>query len=248
MAQPHGRAAVDAGNPNAFGICDRCGFQYNLKDLRWQFQWVSFRLQNLRILVCQECYDTPQEQLRTILIPPDPVPVMNPRLPSYTSDNNPISTIAISPIIGNGDAFGTFNNLNAAFDGNVNKAARFCAFTNISTLTDNVLGKNWGTVAQPVPSETETMTVNVTSFTIIAPNDSAFLASGATAYAFQGSLDGSTWTTLYSGLTAGTVAESITATPTGGDYQYHRINFEGDNINGIFLAQFQMSATISDIQ
>lgn len=51
------------------------------------------QLQNLRILVCtQTCLDVPQPQLRTIILPPDPVPVSNPRpelyrveVPSYIS-------------------------------------------------------------------------------------------------------------------------------------------------------------------
>lgn len=248
--RPHGRAAVDSENPSAHAICDRCGFEYLHKDLRWQFQWVGFKMQNLRILVCESCYDTPQEQLRTILIPPDPVPIANPRLPSYVDDNNPLSTIAISPIIGNGDAFGTLSNLNAAFDSAVNKAAQFCAFLNTSILGEgNTVGKNWGTVAQPIEADTETMQVNVTEFSVYAPSDLPFLASGAsTPYKFQGSNDGSTWTDLYTGTTAGTVGESITATPTGGNYQYHRINFEGDGVNGIYVAQLQLSGSIAGNQ
>ena len=34
---------------------------------------------NTRVLVCRRCEDVPQEQLRTIVIPADPVPIMNPR-------------------------------------------------------------------------------------------------------------------------------------------------------------------------
>ena len=41
-------------------------------------------LQNIRLLVCKPCYDTPNQQLRTIILPPDPLPVFNPRPQRYT--------------------------------------------------------------------------------------------------------------------------------------------------------------------
>jgi hypothetical protein len=37
-------------------------------------------------LVCKTCYDTPQEQLRAIVVPADPVPIINPRAPNYAQD------------------------------------------------------------------------------------------------------------------------------------------------------------------
>lgn len=79
----HGRASVDSENPKAFGICDRCGFLYNLKELRWQFDFAGPVLQNLRILVCSPCYDKPQEQNKPVLLPPDPLPVPNARPQNY---------------------------------------------------------------------------------------------------------------------------------------------------------------------
>jgi hypothetical protein len=44
------------------------------------------KLQNIRLLVCSHCYDTPNQQLRTIIIPPDPLPVFNPRPERYVSE------------------------------------------------------------------------------------------------------------------------------------------------------------------
>lgn len=41
------------------------------------------QLQNLRILVCDECLDVPAIQLKTIILPPDPLPVLNPRPEAY---------------------------------------------------------------------------------------------------------------------------------------------------------------------
>lgn len=83
---PTGRARVSQSNPQALAICDRCGLTYNHVDLRWQYDWRGTQLQNLRVLVCQTCYDTPQEQLRSIIIPPDPVPIPYPRPEYYNSE------------------------------------------------------------------------------------------------------------------------------------------------------------------
>jgi hypothetical protein len=85
-SRPHGRARVDPRYPQAFAWCDRCQFQFNLVDLQWQYQWAGAQLQNKRILVCNRCLDKPQEQLRTITLPADPVPVMYPRPPRAAGD------------------------------------------------------------------------------------------------------------------------------------------------------------------
>jgi hypothetical protein len=85
-ASKSGRAKTDARNPRAFGICDRCSLWYNHVDLKWQFDWAGASLVNKRILVCDTCYDTPQEQLRAIIIPADPVPIVNPRVEPYAWD------------------------------------------------------------------------------------------------------------------------------------------------------------------
>ena len=82
-ASRSGRARTSARNPAAFAVCDRCSLWYNLKDLRWQLDWRGPILQNLRILVCPPCYDKPQENLRTIVLPADPVPVMNARVQDF---------------------------------------------------------------------------------------------------------------------------------------------------------------------
>ena len=81
--RPHGRARVSSRNPSAFGICDRCGFLYNHNRLAWQFDWAGASLINKRILVCDTCNDVPQQQLRAIVVPADPVPIQNPRVQDY---------------------------------------------------------------------------------------------------------------------------------------------------------------------
>lgn len=79
----HGRASISPTAPRALAVCDRCGFLYNHHNLKWQYQWVGPRLQNLKLLVCDGCLDVPQEQLRTLLLPPDPVPIPDPRPENY---------------------------------------------------------------------------------------------------------------------------------------------------------------------
>jgi hypothetical protein len=89
-----GRASVSSRNPRAFGICDRCGFLYNHDQLQWQFDYAGAGLINKRILVCDPCLDTPQNQLRSIILPADPVPIENPRVQDYAYAET--TTIAVS--------------------------------------------------------------------------------------------------------------------------------------------------------
>ena len=87
MADPQSKyARVDTQNPEGWAICDRCGFLYNRSDLTWQYEWAGNSLYSKGILVCttgNNCYDVPQEQLRTIILPPDPPPITNARTPFY---------------------------------------------------------------------------------------------------------------------------------------------------------------------
>jgi hypothetical protein len=85
--------------PRATAICDRCGFMYNHDQLQWQWDWQQGpRLFNLRILVCPTCLDIPQESGRTIDLPPDPVPIANPRPENYALADNPVSPLGWSPL------------------------------------------------------------------------------------------------------------------------------------------------------
>jgi len=92
--RPHGRASVSSRNPKAFAICDRCGFLYNHNRLQWQFDYAGAGLINKRILVCSPCLDTPQNQLRAIVLPQDPTPIDNPRVQDYYTAET--TTIAVS--------------------------------------------------------------------------------------------------------------------------------------------------------
>jgi hypothetical protein len=106
-ASQAGRARTSAKNPQAHAICDRCGFRYNHVDLRWQFDWRGTSLQNIRLLVCDQCTDEAQQQLRAIVIPADPIPIVNPRIQDFVTaetNNRAVSGTVLVPsaAVGNG--------------------------------------------------------------------------------------------------------------------------------------------------
>lgn len=80
--QPRTALVIDPNNPRAVGVCDGCGWWVNYKDLKKDMQyrggttpvWTGF-------LVCTKCLDVPNPapQFKTIVLPPDPVPLENPR-------------------------------------------------------------------------------------------------------------------------------------------------------------------------
>jgi len=87
-ASRSGRARTSAKDPRAFAVCDRCGMWYNHHRLQWQYDWAGASLINKRILVCNTCYDQPQNQLRAIVVPADPTPIITPRTEPYAYDSS----------------------------------------------------------------------------------------------------------------------------------------------------------------
>lgn len=55
-------------------------------------QWSGTHLYNTGSLVCTagNCLDVPQEQLRTIILPPDPPPLQNSRVPNFAYEEQTI--------------------------------------------------------------------------------------------------------------------------------------------------------------
>lgn len=80
------RAAVDPTSPRGWGTDEKSGFIGNLENMQWQFQWRGTQLVNTRILCYPDMLDVPQRQLGTIIIPPDPPPLMNARPEQYAID------------------------------------------------------------------------------------------------------------------------------------------------------------------
>lgn len=254
--RPHGRARVDQNWPEAFGVCDACGFLYNLRDLQWRMDWRGPQIQNLRQLVCESCLDKPQQNgQRTIILPADPVPVKNARPWQLPQQDNPLSTIGVTLTsnVRAGANFGTMTGgggVDSAFNGVINKPWFMCAYVTVSNSSfGNYVAKNWsplqGGITTPSSLSSPIQTHVLSSFTAYAPNDQSFVSSGATSYVVQGSNNSVSWTTLYSGTTAGSAGEIISGEPTGGAYQYHRIAFRGDGVTYIAVAQVNFS--VSDL-
>jgi hypothetical protein len=77
------RARVDPQDPSAWAECDLCGNLWNRRALTFQYEWAGTHLYNTGSLRCPKCIDVPQEQLRTILLPPDPPPILNARVTNF---------------------------------------------------------------------------------------------------------------------------------------------------------------------
>lgn len=79
---------IDPNDPRAVGVCDGCGFWVNHRDLR---QHMAYRGGSVPVwdglLVCDTCYDVPNPapQFKRLVLPPDPVPVENPRVEQQTN-------------------------------------------------------------------------------------------------------------------------------------------------------------------
>lgn len=259
--RPHGRARISATRPEALAVCQRCGFLYNKSDLQWQWDWLfGPRLRNLYIQVCPDCLDVPQESGRTIVLPPDPVPVAYALPEDYANADNPLSPLGYNV----GNAFfpqppqslgGNIGNMtlnagvNAAFDGVTNKRAEMCAALAVSNSSfQNTVGKNWNAdpsgTSLTITSTTTPISHALSSFELYAPNDRGFLnsATGVTGYLVQGSNTGLTWTTISSGATAGGAGEIISGVSTSGtQYQYHQVVLEGDGVSAVAIAQAIMN-------
>jgi len=138
--RPYGNAQISERAPRALAICDRCGFTYNHDELAWQWDWLQGpRLFNKRILVCRTCLDIPQENGRTIVLPPDPVPITNPRPENYVLADNPVSALGFNTA----DNFlpfppqtGNIGNMvhNAGVDAAFNISVQSSAFNSTSTV------------------------------------------------------------------------------------------------------------------
>src|SRR6266436_1501527 len=223
--RPTSRFHVNSEAPRARGVCDFCGQQWQHSALVWQFEWVGPRLQNQRKLVCPPCNDKPQPQLRTIVLPPDPIPIMNARVENYVSDDNPLSPLGVSPNFAlpqYGSRIGNLTGaggINAAFDGVLAKQSWLSAAnkTISNSSFNNYVGINWqGAVAQlNMPSSLlpPVLKHTLSAVVITAPLDSATLHSTTTTFVVQASpVDTSVfgaWTTVANG-TARAAGASIT--------------------------------------
>jgi hypothetical protein len=78
--RPHGKhVIIDEQSPFGLGICDYTGFVFNRKDLIKQMRWSGNAIVCTGFLVGRPYADIPNEQDRPPILPPDPVPLRDPR-------------------------------------------------------------------------------------------------------------------------------------------------------------------------
>ena len=74
--RPHPSGArTNPRSPRGWSTCQRCGFIFNLENLRDQLQWRGLQLMSINLQVCRGCLDVPQRQLGTIILSADPPPL-----------------------------------------------------------------------------------------------------------------------------------------------------------------------------
>lgn len=88
------RARTNPNSPRAWGTSDRNGMINNHQNLVWQWDWAGQTMINKRILVSPDELDKPQRQLGTIVLSPDPVPIMNARVEPYSIDEQDYDVIS----------------------------------------------------------------------------------------------------------------------------------------------------------
>jgi hypothetical protein len=83
-----------ASGKNAISICDRCGFQFKLTELRKEI----IKTKNYNLLVCKTCWDPDQPQLQLGMYPvDDPLGLRDPRPDtSYYQSGNTGLQIALT--------------------------------------------------------------------------------------------------------------------------------------------------------
>lgn len=78
-ASQSGHARTNPQAPRAFAVCDSCGSWYNRVSLLIQREWYGDSLADTGFRVCRRCLSKPQPQLKTVILPLDPVPIDDPR-------------------------------------------------------------------------------------------------------------------------------------------------------------------------
>lgn len=81
-----GRAYTNPNAPVSKKVCDDCGRWYLRTQLYEQLEYYGTGLKVTGYLKCRECLDRPQAQLIPLILPPDPVPIWQPRPEAFSVD------------------------------------------------------------------------------------------------------------------------------------------------------------------
>jgi hypothetical protein len=102
--RPKGKhVIIDENSPKALGICDKTQFVFRRMDLIRQMEYRGNALVWTGFYVGRPYADVPNNQLRPPVLPPDPVPVREPRVPqgqeeTFSSNSLPIISQIYEPI------------------------------------------------------------------------------------------------------------------------------------------------------
>lgn len=78
--RPHPRrTTLDINDPDPWATSDRSGFIGDHSKMMFQMQYAGSQLINTGLLVHPDEYDIPNEQFRTLVLPPDPDVLFNAR-------------------------------------------------------------------------------------------------------------------------------------------------------------------------
>ena len=72
---------------------------YDRVRLSWQMDFRGPVLQNIRLLVCDRCMDEPAYQAKAIILPADPVPIVQPRPEWFTQSEGDFRVTTAPPVI-----------------------------------------------------------------------------------------------------------------------------------------------------
>jgi hypothetical protein len=97
----HSRYTPDPYAPRGRGMCDRCNQIWLLGELQYQYEYRGDILFNTRFRVCPPCIDKPYEGNRPVKLPPDPRPLLDPRVEPLAMEENavglPVRTAPLLP-------------------------------------------------------------------------------------------------------------------------------------------------------
>jgi hypothetical protein len=81
-------------------MCDRCNQIWLLQELQYQYEFRGDVLTNTRFRVCPTCMDVPYQGNRPVKLPPDPIPLLDPRVEPLQQEENavglPVNNIYIT--------------------------------------------------------------------------------------------------------------------------------------------------------
>lgn len=85
--RPKPKYATRSAKAGPWSTCDRCGFNWNLSRLQWQYDFLGGSSpQRTGYLHCPRCLDSLRWQNKLLIIPPDPPPIYNTRPEPYAVD------------------------------------------------------------------------------------------------------------------------------------------------------------------